>query len=101
MLVPDRVRFIPEKLSVLPEAVVLPDVLPDKLAYMTPPPPGGATDIVNPLELSVIEALLADVFVPAYPPAFRLMPLELTVHVTFVPAVLRPTASLDARAVVR
>jgi hypothetical protein len=70
-------------------------------AAAIPPPPGAATDIVNPLELSVTEALLADVFVPAYPPAFRLMPLELTVHVTFVPAVLRPTASLDARAVVR
>ena len=37
--VPDNVTLIPEKLRVLPDAVVLPDVAPDKLAYMAPPPP--------------------------------------------------------------
>ena len=92
--------LIPDRLIVEPEAVVFPDVAPERLK-LPAPPPGAATDIVNPLELRVREALLAEVFVPAYPAAFKLMPLEFTVHVTLVAAVFRPTASLDARAVVR
>ena len=47
------------------------------------------------MELRVREALLAEVFVPAYPPALRLSPLEFTVHVTLVAAVLRPTANAE------
>ena len=39
LFVPDNVTLIPEKFSVLPEAVVLPAVLPDRLAYIAPPPP--------------------------------------------------------------
>jgi len=59
--------------------------------------PGAATlnDRFNPALFCVIEpeifAPLNVVPVPAYPAAFKLMPDELTVHVTFVWAVFSPT----------
>ena len=59
---------------------------------------------LRPAELNVIDAdMLAPlnvVAVPPYPEAFRLNPALFTVHVTFVWAVLRPIASVLARAVV-
>jgi hypothetical protein len=41
------------------------------------------------------------VTVPAYPRASRLKPEEFAVQVTLLPAVFRPIASVEARAVVR
>ena len=50
--------------------------------------------------LTVTDAFVAPLIVCAYPPALMLKPELFTVQVTFVWAVFRPIASVEARAVV-
>ena len=100
--VPESVTLIPDRFIVEPDAVVLPEVFPDRFIQLfSAAAPGAATEIARPFEFSVTDAFVADVPVPAYPRASRERPELFTVQVTFDCAVLSPIASFDARAVVK
>lgn len=94
-LVPNVTLLAFEKPRVVNEK----DPLDAEATGVTPPP--APTLIAKPLLLSVIDAFVALVPVPAYPAALSESPEELTVQVTLVCAAFNPTASFDARAVVR
>jgi hypothetical protein len=65
--VPEKVRFTPDQPIVEPVAVVLPAVLAPRrlIALFSAAAPGAATEIASPAVFKVMEALVAEVPVPA------------------------------------